>query len=150
MQIHRALAVARMFLMALAITPLFVGSARAQGAADSAYIGKFTLTQQIHWGKSVLRPGHYTMAIASSGSPVIVKVQNEDTGEAFRVATNVYREKKTGMNALLLQAKNGQPTVQSVSLPEIGMTLIYEPGAKREPVLEARASQTVPVLLAKK
>ena len=90
------------------------------------------------------------MAIASSGSPVIVKVQNEDTGEAFRVATNVHREKKTGMNALLLQAKNGQPTVHSVSLPEIGMTLIYEPGAKREPVLEARASQTVPVLLAKK
>jgi hypothetical protein len=150
MRTHRSLAITKMFLLALVMTLLFVGRIRAQGAADSAYLGKFTLAKQIHWGKSVLRPGHYTIAIASSSSPVIVKVQNENTGESFRVVTAVHEEKTTGSNALLLQVKNGQPTVHSLSLPEIGMVLIYEPASRREPVVEAHASQVVPVLVAKK
>jgi len=62
MQMHGALSVARIFLVTLVITPLFVGSSRAQGTADSAYLGKFTLTQQIHWGKSSLPPGHGVIA----------------------------------------------------------------------------------------
>jgi len=150
MRTHRALAVTKLFLVALVMTLLFAGRTRAQGAADSAYIGELTLTKQIHWGKSVLRPGHYTMIISSSSSPVIVKVQNEDTGESFRVVTVVHEEKTTGSNALLLQTRNGEPTVHSLSLPEIGMVLIYEPTLKHEHVLEARASQALPVLLARK
>jgi len=66
------------------------------------------------------------------------------------VVTAVHNGITTGSNALLLQAKNGQPTVQSLSLPEIGIVLIYEPAPRSEPVLEAHASQAVPVLLAKK
>jgi len=138
-----------MFLVALVITPLFVGSARAQGTADSAYLGKFTLTHQICWGRSLLRPGHYTLTITSSSSPVIVKVQNEDTGESFRVITSVHEEKTSGINGLFLRTKNGQRTVHSLSVPEIGMVLIYEPALAHEPVLETCASQVVPVQLAK-
>lgn len=149
MRAHRSLAITKMFLVALVMTLLFIGRGQAQGT-DTVYRGTFTLTQQIHWGKSVLRPGHYTMTITSSGSPAIVKVQNEDTGEAFRVVTSVHEETTTGSSALFLQAKNGQPTVRSLSLPQIGMVLIYEPALSREPVLEARASQAVPVLLGKK
>jgi len=150
MRIHRAFEVTNLFLVALVMTLLFVGRTRAQGAADSTYLGKFTLTKQIHWGKSVLHPGHYTMAIVSSSSPVIVKVTNEDTRESFRVVTAVHEEKTTGSSALLFQSKNGQPTVYSLALPEIGMVLLYEPAARREPVLEARASRAIPVQLAKK
>jgi len=149
MKTHRALAVTKLFLAASLMTLLFAGTTRAQGA-DAAYLGKFTLANQIQWGKSALRPGNYTMAIVSSSNPVIVKVQNEDTGESFRVVTAVHKEITTGSNALILQAKNGQRTVQSLSLPEIGMVLIYESAPGREPVLEANASQAVPVLLAKK
>ena len=149
MRTHRVLAVTKMFLVALVMTPLFVSTARAQGS-DTVYRGTFTLTQQINWGKSVLHPGHYTMTIASIGNPAIVKVQNEDTGEGFRVVTGVREETTAGTSALFLQAKNGRATVHSLSLPQLGIVLIYEPGLTREPVLEAHAGQAVPVLLAKK
>lgn len=149
MRTHRALAPTKMFLVALVMTLLLVGRAQAQGT-DMVLLGKFTVSQQIHWGKSVLRPGHYTIIIASSSNPVIVKVQNEDTGESFRVVTGVHEERTKGPNALLLQWKNGQQLVHSLSLPELGMVLIYEPALAYEPVLDAHASQAVPVQLAKK
>ena len=148
MKNRQAIAITKLFVAALVLTLLFVG--RAQAQTDTVYRGTFTLAQQIHWGKSVLRPGHYTISIKSSGSPAIVKVENEDTGEGFRVVTGIHKETTTGPSALLLQAKNGQQTVQSLSLPQLGKVLIYESTPAREPALEARASQTVPVLLAKK
>ena len=145
----RAIAISKLFVAALVMTVVFVGRAQAQGT-DTVYRGTFTLTQQIHWGKSVLRPGHYTMTMTSIGNPAIVKVQNEDSGEAFRVVTAVREETTAGTSALFLQAKDGRATVHSLSLPQLGIVLIYEPTLAREPVLEARARQTVPVLLAKK
>jgi hypothetical protein len=145
----RASAITKLFVAVLVMTVVFVGRAQAQGT-DTVYRGTFTLTQQIHWGKSVLRPGHYTMTMASIGNPAMVKVQNEDSGESFRVVTAVREETTAGTSALFLQAKNGRATVYSLSLPQLGIVLIYEPTLAREPVLEARASQTVPVLLAKK
>lgn len=149
MRTHRVLAVTKLFMVALVMTPLFVSSARAQGA-DTVYRGTFTLTQQINWGKSVLRPGHYTMTIASIGNPAVVKVENEDTGEGFRVVTGVREGTTASTSALFLQVKNGRATVHSLSLPRFGIVLVYEPGPAREPVLEAYADQVVPVLLAKK
>jgi hypothetical protein len=125
----RPLARTGLFLVALMMIFLLVDGTKVQ-AAESVYFGKFILVQQIHWGRSVLRPGHYTMAIVSSTNPVIVKVQNEETGESFRVATVIREEKTTGSDALLLHARNGELTVHSLSLPEIGMVLIYEPGRR--------------------
>jgi len=145
----RAIAITKLFLLALVMALLSISRAQAQGT-DTVYRGTFALTQQIHWGKSALRPGHYTMTIASTGNPAIVKVQNEDTGEAFQVVTSVREETTAGTNALLLQAENGQPTVYSLSLPQLGMVLIYEPARVHERGLEARARQAVPVLLAKR
>ena len=149
MRTHRAVAATKMFLVALGMTLLLFGKAQAQGT-DMVLLGKFTVSQMIHWGKSVLPPGHYTMIIASTSNPVIVKVQNEDTGESFRVVTGVHEERTKGPNALLLQRKNGQQLVHSLSLPELGLVLIYEPAFASEPVLDAHASQAVPVQLAKK
>ena len=149
MRTHRALAPTKTFLVALIMTLLLVGRAQAQGT-DMVLLGKFTVSQKIHWGKSVLRPGHYAMIIASTRNPVVVKVQNEDTGESFRVITGVREERSTGSNALLLQWKNGQQLVHSLCLPELGMVLIYEPDLAYEPVIDAHASLAVPVQLAKK
>ena len=149
MNIQRTLAVAKMCVVALLTTVLLVGRAQAQGT-NTAFLGKFTVGQTISWGKSVLRPGHYTIIIASSSNPVVVRVQNDDNGESFRVVTGVHEERTTGPNALFLQWKNGQQLVQTLSLPEVGMVLIYEPAFAPERLLDAHASQAVPVRLAKK
>jgi len=131
-------------LVTLVMTLVLVGRAQPQGT-DLVYRGTFTLTQRIHWGKSILRPGHYTITMASKGLPVIVKIQNEDTKEAFRVMAGAYDERVTGIHALLLQVKNGQLSVQSLSLSQIGMVLIYEPALARDSVLDAHAAQVVPI-----
>jgi|SRR5215472_497599 len=125
MNIQRTLVVTKMCLVALVMTLFWVGRAQAQGT-NTALLGKFTVSQKIRWGRSVLRPGRYTMIVASTGSPVVVKVQNDDTGESFRVVTGVHEERTTGPNALLLQGKNGEQLVHSLSLPEVGMVLIYD------------------------
>ena len=64
--------------------------------------------------------------------------------------TAVREETTAGTSEPFLQAKNGRASVYFLSLPQLSIVLIYEPTLAREPVLEVRASQTVPVLLAKK
>jgi hypothetical protein len=46
---------AKMCLVALVMTLLWVGKAQAQGT-NTAFLGRFTVSQQIRGGKSVLRP----------------------------------------------------------------------------------------------
>jgi len=53
-------------------------------------------------------------------------------------------------NALLINQKRGQLPVYSLALATLGKVLVYDPLLAREVVLEARAPQTVPVILAKR
>jgi hypothetical protein len=53
-------------------------------------------------------------------------------------------------NALLIKEKGGQLCVYSLALASLGKVLVYDPGLARHAVMEARASQTVPVILAKR
>jgi len=139
----------KMLLAALVLSLLFVGTARAQGDL-TVYFGKFTLAQEVQWGKSVLQPGDYTITIKSTAFPVIALVQKVDGHAAIRVMSGARDDKTNGVNALLIKEKDGQPTVHSLSLAQLGMVLVYDPSLAQEPVQEARVSQSVPVLSAKK
>jgi hypothetical protein len=55
-----------------------------------------------------------------------------------------------GVNALLIKERDGQLRVHSLALADMKMILIYDPRLAREPVQEARVSQMVPVMWAKK
>jgi hypothetical protein len=57
---------------------------------------------------------------------------------------------KNGVNGLLIKEKDGQPTVHSLAIADLGVVLIYDPTLARETVQEARFSQKVPVLWAAK
>ena len=139
----------RMMVSAVVMSLLFVGA--AQGQTDlPVYRGKFTLTDQVCWGKSVLGPGDYTITIQSSGTPAIVIVSKADGTARFRVISTIRGGPARGVNALLAHDKDGQLTVHSLSLSDLGMVLIYDPPLARESVREARVSRSVPVLWAKK
>lgn len=141
---------ARALLVAALFTSLFfVFTARAQGQSP-AYVGKFTLAYQIHWGKSVLQPGNYTITVKSTGAPIIASIRKADGDAVTHVMSGAHSGNTNGVNALLIKEKHGQFTVHSLALADLGMVLIYDPSLAREKVQEARVSQTVPVMWAKK
>lgn len=149
MRTNQRVAGIRMLLATLAMSLLFVGTVRAQGEFPVCR-GKFTLPYQVHWGKSVLPPGDYTITIQSTGTPTIALISKAEGNGSIRVVSGVRSGPTNGVNALLVKDKDGQLTVHSLSLADLGMVLIYDPSLARESVQEARVSRTVPVMWAKK
>ena len=76
--------------------------------------------------------------IHSRGRPVARFVSRIDGGRT------------SASNALLISEKNGQFPVYSLALRSLRRVLVYEPALARQAALEARAPQTVPVLLARR
>ena len=136
-------------LAALLTSPFFARTSGAQGQSP-AYVGKFTLTQQIHWGKTVLQPGKYTVSLNSTVAPIIGMIRTVAGDGVSIVMSQARTGNKNGVNGLLIKEKDGQPTVHSLALAELGVVLIYDPTLARETVQEARVSQVVPVMWAKK
>jgi hypothetical protein len=149
MRTNQSVAGIKMLLATLVMSLLCVGTMQAQGELP-VYRGKFTLPYQVHWGKSVLRPGDYTITIQSTGTPTFALISKADGSGGIRVVSGVRSGPTNGVNALLVKDKDGQLTVHSLSLANLGMVLIYDPSLARETVQEARASQIVPVMWAKK
>ena len=148
MRKNQRMAGTALLVVALVASFFFAGSTRAQGAP--AYLGKFTLTQQIHRGKVVLQPGNYTITIKSMDSPVIASIRTADGDGVTNVMATALIRNTNGANVLLIKEKNGQMNVHSLVLADLGTVLIYDPALAREAVQEARANQTVPVTWARK
>jgi hypothetical protein len=135
-----------MLLVVAALTSLSAGTAKAQ-AISPAYVGKFTLAAETHWGKAVLSPGNYTITVKSTGSPVIALIRSAN-GDAFTYEVSGAQSRNhSGLNALLIGEKHGQLTVHSLALAELGIVLVYDRSLAREKTQSAQ-QQTVPVMLA--
>lgn len=138
----------RMLLVTLVMSLLYVGTIQAQTDLPVCR-GEFTLPYQVHWGKTVLQPGDYTITIHSFGMPNIASISKTDGSGGILVVARVHGEPRRGVNALLVSDKDGQLTVHSLSLANLKMALIYDPSLARESVPEARVNRTVPVVWAK-
>jgi len=149
MQRNRKVTETALLVAALLTSLLFVGTARAQGQSP-AYVGKFTLSYQVVWGKSVLQPGNYTITIKSTGAPIVALVRNSDGDAVTHVVSGASSGNPNGVNGILIKEKDGQLRVHSLALAELAMVLIYDPTLARQTVQQARVSQTVPVTWAKK
>jgi hypothetical protein len=137
-----------MLVAALLTSLFFVGTARAQGQPP-AYVGKFTLSYQVVWGNSVLQPGNYTITIKSIGAPIVALVRNSDGDAVTHVVSGARSRNPNGVNVILIKEQDGQLRVHSLALADLGMVLIYDPALAREPVHEALANKTVPVMWAR-
>ena len=133
----------------LAIGLFLIATSQAQ--TDIAiFTGKFTLTNQVEWGNTVLQPGDYTITIGSKGGSTRALVR-DDKGRALGIFVNpIDSGKTTDRNALLIKAQGGQLHVYCLELASLGRALVYDPVLARQAVLEARAPQTVPVMSAKR
>ncbi|HET6929366.1 MAG TPA: hypothetical protein VFI45_03530 [Candidatus Acidoferrum sp.] len=140
---------ATFLLAALAASLILAGSARAQGISQ-VFVGKFTLTSTVHWGKGTLPPGSYTLRIDSTTRPVMATIHNDRYTVAARVMTRAIEDYTGGSNALQLKTRDdGQLVVRSLVVADLDMVLVFEPLSRRERVEEARADSAV-VLVARK
>jgi hypothetical protein len=145
----RRFEVSKMLLATLCMS--FIASGIAQAQSDlSAFTGKFTLTTQVLWGKSVLSPGDYTVAVGSGNGSTWALVRDGKGRPIARFRSGIDSGKKSAENALLVKEKAGQLHVYSLAIATLGRVLVYDPALAREAVLEARAPQRVPVMFAKR
>jgi len=141
------LAVSKVLLAAVSIGLMFVGIAQAQ---IPTFTGKFTLTTQVQWNRTVLQPGDYTVTIESINAPATVLIRDSSGRPIARFLSGIDSGKTSTGTALFIREKGGQLRVYALALANLGKVLVYDPALAREAVLEARASQTVPVMLAKR
>jgi hypothetical protein len=133
----------------LVIGFLLITTAQAQTAL-TAFAGRFTLTNQVLWGKTALQPGNYTISIGASSMPTIALISDSKGRPVAQFISGIDSGKTSASNALLIKEKGGLLYVYSLTLVSLGRELVYDPALAREAVLEARAPQTVPVILAKR
>jgi len=135
----------------LAVCIMLIPAGIAQAQTDRpAFTGKFTLSTQVQWGKTMLPPGEYTVTIGSSSMPSFALVRDSKGRPVAHFVSVIKDGKISAKHALLVKEKNGQLRVYALALASLGEVLIYDPALAREEILEARAPQTVPVMLAKR
>ena len=134
---------------ALLMSLFFIATSQAQTDLV-VFAGKFTLTDQVLWDKTVLQPGDYTITIGSGSMPTRVLVRDSKGRPVAWFMSGNDSGKTSARNALLIKEKGGQMHVYSLELARLGRVLVYDPALARAAVLEARAPQTVPVMLAKR
>ena len=95
-------------------------------AAEDAR-GVFTLSHEVHWQDSVLRPGDYAFSIRGSGSPTLLMLRGlNGTGtNAMFLVVDVETSKPNAASSLALISKDGQSFVREMDLPDYGMTLRF-------------------------
>jgi hypothetical protein len=148
MNLKRSILQATFFLAVIAASLTLAGAARAQ----DAFVGKFTLTSPVSWGKSTLPPGTYSIRIDSTARPIIAFINRADSTSSFAilVMSTSTRDYRNGSNALRLKVRKGALVVHSLVLADLNKVLLYEPSAAKESVEEARVDSSVPVLVARK
>jgi hypothetical protein len=149
MNLKRSTLQATFFLAALAASLVLAGPARAQNISPR-FVGKFTLTAPVHWGKSTLPPGNYTLRIDSIGRPILATIRNDRSTFMIRVMSLASSDDHNSPNALRLKVRHGSLVVQSLALADLDTVLIYDPSPVQEKVEEAHADLTVSVLVARK
>lgn len=149
MNSKRSILRATLYLAAMVVSLLIADVARAQ-IISPQFVGKFTLTSPVRWGKGTLPPGTYTLRIHPVSLPVIATVYNDRDAVVATVMTGVKEDYTSGTNALHLKIKNGQTVVQSLVLADLNTVLVFDPSPKRERVEEAKAAPSFSVLVARK
>ena len=136
-------------LLALDIILIAAGIAQAQTDLP-VFTGKFTLTTQVKWSTVVLQPGDYTVTIENDSRPTYALIMNSEGRSVGRLMCQIVDGPTSARNELFIRGKDGQFNVYSLNIPSLGKMLVYDSALAREAVLDARAPQTVPVMLARR
>jgi hypothetical protein len=119
--------------------------------AQSLVKGSFTLPYEVHWGKAVLAPGHYTIAIERADRPAAVSTS---TGKivAYVMARSFDDARKNQPSALVITKAESQRVVRLFNWREGNRSFIYRPltEAERQQGADATRLETVTIRVAQK
>jgi hypothetical protein len=125
--------------------------AASAASAQSLVKGSFTLPYEVHWGKAVLAPGHYTIAIDRADRPAAVSTP---TGRivAYVTARSFDDARKDAPTALVITKTESQRVVRSFNWREGNRRFIYRPftAAERQQVARAAEVETVAIRVAQR
>lgn len=145
----QGLALSKILLAALGVSLMAAGIAQAQTDLP-VFTGKFTLTTQVGWNTVVLRPGEYSVTVENDSRPAYAIVRDSEGRSVARLMCQIVDEQTNARSELFIRQKDGQFRVYSLNIANLGKMFVYDPALAREAVLDARASQTVPVVLARR
>jgi len=134
-----------LFLALLAI----IASAAILSAED--YSGKFTVPNQITWGKAILPPGDYEFKLNMNLFPYTLKINGKDTA-VFVFASGMTDTARGGQSSLIVLRRGGKGIVRSLFLANEGRVYTYNL-PKGEPPLVASEPlliQRIPVVVSGK
>lgn len=149
MKPNQNLIAVRLLVLTLAAICLFTGVANAA----PIYQGKFTLSNEVRWGKAMLPPGDYSLRVDYVNAATIVTIVEAKSGKHIAFVLSSFREDVgKGDSALLIATKGNQSVVHSLRLTELNVTFIYDWDLAhgRGRTEEARKTSVVPVTMAKK
>jgi len=134
------------FLGVLVATCAFAAAA----CAEPAFIGKFSLPHEVHWGQAVLPAGVYYIRMDSLTAQAAV-VSAGGSRTMFTKPPIIADSKQAG-TFLTLTTIGNERKVRSLNLPELGKSVIFAPLTKteKEKLAKAGQSNTVPVITAKR
>ena len=137
---------AAFFTVAMLAACALAGAANAQ---PPTFTGKFTLPYEVHWGKTVLPAGDYSITMDRLDSAAIVR---SASGKArFITGFPTSGDTRKGGCFLYVTSNGGQRTVRYLNAPMLGKVLIYAPISKTEREEIARGDgQALPVVVAAK
>jgi hypothetical protein len=144
MKTIRILATTKLVLAVLFATCVSTGVANAQ----SVLTGKFSLAEEVRWDGTVLPAGEYTLTIDNLQMPIRAIVRSVDGTKSAMFATAISEDAKGGASYIVVTNNGSERKVRSLNLPQLRLSLTYEPLTKRERTeLEVAAAGTVPVVI---
>lgn len=144
MKRSQILSATKMLLAVLVSAFLTSGMAVAQNALK----GTFELKEQARWDKTVLPAGSYTLAFENSSMPMRAVVRSADGKTVAIFSSSVSNDAASQQSFMLITGSGAERRVRSLNLPQLGVSLDYEPltAAEREEL--SKKSVTVPVTIA--
>jgi hypothetical protein len=137
---------AKLILGVLFATCAFAAAANAQPSFE----GKFTLPYAVQWNHAVLPAGEYSIEVDAKGMPAVL--HSTSSGISAHTNTPILADREKGAACLTVTIRGNERRVRSVNLPQIGMSLIFDPLTKTEREMFAKAGKidAVPVMTARK
>lgn len=114
--------------------------------------GSFTLQHETRWGQAVLPPGDYQLTFTINNVGPMLVIRDAKSGVTVAFESLAIREDSTaGESNLLIGTWGERPVVYSLTIAELGEAFVYQrPPAHNRKFEEARQTETVPVLVAKR
>ena len=109
-----------------AILSLSIFAAQPTPAAAEEVHGRFTLANDVHIQKIVLRPGEYTFSVRTMGASEFLMLRGTNGGtDAMLVVSDFDSSAAKGANRLVLVSHDGQSFASTMTLPDYDMTLRF-------------------------